>query len=458
MKITPDGLFGALAVQEGFASEAEVEVALVAQKENNSGVGGVETRIGQILLEMGALNQAQIEAVLSAQVRYRSAIAPSERLPEPPLKPPQETSSPRLVQQSGERPRINDEAVHEPRLLKPGDTLRVGGSVFVFEGDMRSAPVVVPGVPAASAPEMEIPRDAPPSPPVEGLAPAEPEGGGADPKVRAGILKWLDHGVSRLLPRVHNHRKYLLAAAVAGIVSIVLPWRIAQNGNSVVGFQGPGWLTFVMFCAIAGSAALTWVARPLARPEWITIAVSSGLAVVIASWKIVSTPVWASGRGIGLFLTLFSAIAVHLIVWLIRKSPSEPVKEDTGSEPVAVRVVRGLNRFARNLSGASAKEKAAQLQRRDELLQEIGRMALSAGMDGAEAAPAREALERVAVADQAAKSDIKGRAALKALESKSKRALLKLGRSVLDQKLELADGETKIAEIRALEEKLGKQS
>ena len=64
MELKPDSLFGALAVQEGFASEAEVEVALVTQKDAASDIGGVNARLGQILLEMGAISSEHLIEIL----------------------------------------------------------------------------------------------------------------------------------------------------------------------------------------------------------------------------------------------------------------------------------------------------------------------------------------------------------------------------------------------------------
>ncbi len=434
MEPKPDSLFGALAVQEGFASEAEVEVALVAQKD----VAGVNPRIGQILLEMGALNQAQIEAVLAAQGRYRAASGIPETLPAAPPPPPPPApavASPRFVQESGEPPQVNDEIVREPRLLMTGDRLRLGGSVFRFEGKLDAAPLVVPvKQETQAAPGVSDP-------------PATP--------VSTPLLQRLDRLVARILPRVHNHRKFIVAAAVLGLVAMILPWRIAKNGNTVIGLQGPGWLTFWLLGLSAGCAALTRVARPLAKIEWWVIASSSGLAFLAGVWKFALPPAYAAGRGIGLYLAIVSAALVHAACWLIRRSASPAVAEDTGSEPAAFKLARWGNRIFRDMSGKSAKEKVEQIQRRDELLQEIGRAALAAKVGGLEADVARDAVEKFSGAEAAAGADLKARAQVKSAEGKAKRALGKLGRHAIEKGAALPDAEAKIAELRALEEKIG---
>src|SRR5207249_9134197 len=69
--------------------------------------------------------------------------------------------------------------------------------------------------------------------------------------------------------------------------------------------------------------------------------------------------------------------------------------EDGASEPAAFRLARWANRLFRDMSGKSAKEKTVQIQRRDELLQEIGRAALSAGVQGPEEIGRASCRERV---------------------------------------------------------------
>ncbi|HXX92006.1 MAG TPA: hypothetical protein VEN81_00120, partial [Planctomycetota bacterium] len=368
MEPNRDSLFGALAVQEGFASEDEVAVALEAQKD----VGGINPRIGQILLEMGALNQAQIDAVLAAQSRFRSASGVPEMLPKVPARRPSPAaaaSSPRLVQQSGAAPRVNDEKVERPRLLMPGDRLELGGAVFLFEGSLAAAPLLVPGqgsdpaliadsglagLPeapvsppgpsAATAAEAPV---APPAPPGASLAPAEPPQAPAEiqePRLAALLDRW----ASRLLPSVHNHRKYVVALAGLGLVSIVLPWRIAGNGNTVVGLQGPGWLTFWLLGVTVGCAALLRVSRPLGRIEWWVMAGSSGAALLAGVWKIALPPAYATGRGIGLYLTLASAALVHGLLWLLRGSSSPAVAAPEASMPAALRLAAWAKRLYRD--------------------------------------------------------------------------------------------------------------
>ena len=65
--------FGELAVDNGFATPSEVELALEAQKQTEQADLNQAARLGQILLDMGTLTPEQVEAVLLAQARLRRA-------------------------------------------------------------------------------------------------------------------------------------------------------------------------------------------------------------------------------------------------------------------------------------------------------------------------------------------------------------------------------------------------
>jgi hypothetical protein len=72
-----DPLFGALAVKNGFASESEVDLALEAQKEADP-----KPKIGEILLDMGALTPEKVNALVTEQACLRSGVV--DAVPPPP--------------------------------------------------------------------------------------------------------------------------------------------------------------------------------------------------------------------------------------------------------------------------------------------------------------------------------------------------------------------------------------
>src|SRR5258706_317520 len=109
--------FGALAVQNGYASSSEIEVALEAQRDGHE----VPLKLGEILQEMGTLTPSQVSSLLDTQSRLRSAESP--------------VVAPALTQESGPPIKINDAALVATKVLKSGDRLQVGDAVFRFTSE-----------------------------------------------------------------------------------------------------------------------------------------------------------------------------------------------------------------------------------------------------------------------------------------------------------------------------------
>src|SRR5262245_13367602 len=107
MNTTPD-LFGALVVQNGYASSSEVELALEAQKEGPAFENDAPHKLGEILAEMGTLTPTQIQSVLDAQAQLRQV-----QFVEIPVSA--------FVQESGPAITVNDQPLTGPRTLKSGD-------------------------------------------------------------------------------------------------------------------------------------------------------------------------------------------------------------------------------------------------------------------------------------------------------------------------------------------------
>ena len=389
-------LFGVLAVRKGLVTESEVDVALEAQRDD----GGPKHRIGEILVDMGTLTPDSVKRVLEDQ----DAGSPTSR----------------LRQQSGPSIRVNGDLVAGSRTLKAGDRVDVGAAVFAVEGELEVHATAEP--PTASTTEMPT---APP-PPIAAAteAPKEP----AKPSVFARA----DAVFARVLPAIHNHRKYLALALLPGLLALVLPWRLAAEERWIFGIQGPGWPTFLLTAFALAFALLGPRPKALLKPEKILILSLTGLALLLSLWKLFFPPAYALAMGIGLPLAALSAIAATLSAALADAQPG--VMADTAF---------GL---AKNLGGKKQKEKAAATERRDELLRQVGEVALET--KGGPPADLEAAAKAKTALDGA-----KG-PALKPAEAKLRRALLKLGRIIVDQNLAL-DGRTlPTAEVKDLDLKL----
>jgi len=469
-----DLLFGALAVKKDLATESEIDLALEAQKGADS-----PARIGEILVEMGTLRPEQIDELLAEQKKLRATNGGSEAsAPAAPSAPPRQGV--RLTLESGGTLTVNDVPLSAPHLLKSGDRLRVGEAVLRFESDAGDAPPVeVLRARPAAEPEMAAAEfSAEPKGSAASPAPSAPPAAAssdtaavpaAAPQAEAPkksfletikpILQGIDRGITKVLPKVHNQRKYIVAAAVLGFLAFILPWRVAKNGITVLGIQGPGWFNLLLLSVPLGAAVLTRVALPFAKIERIVAGSFAGLGVLVVVWKLVSLPAWAAGRGIGIWLMLFSSLAVLAATWLARPAAAEAgggAQEPTGG----ARLWKKALELFGAISGRAAKEKNAAIQKRDDLLQKVGEAAWGAKVDGPEGEAAGKAKEAVTEAQKQATDEkdatesVKARAALKAAEAKAKRALMKLGRHVLDKGIAVEGQEPHLAEIRALDEKI----
>jgi hypothetical protein len=131
----------------------------------------------------------------------------------------------------------------------------------------------------------------------------------------------------------------------------------------------------------------------------------------------------------------------------------------------AVGAAGGLSRkLFERFSGKKEKEKAAALEKRDELLCRIGKAALVGGAAGAEADAARKFSDGLEAAKKKADQPAEGRAAmaakagLKVAETKNRMALVKLARILIEKAQVPADQEATVAELKTVEAKIAELS
>ncbi len=356
---TEGGLFGVLAVRNEFASLEDVEQAVQEQREADLSGNG-SARLGEILLEMGALTPQQVDALLAAQerLRRRSAVQGIEADSETRILPAAAEGHPPagdpgawLVQESGEGSGrahplggktligrlpthdipvadmgasrhharidpspytgkhvladlesrngtfVNGERLAGPRALRPGDRVRIGETVLRYAVGTGTAPAMPPEAVPASSPGEES-RDARPMSqrPLDGSTLAMSRVGDA---------------VTRLIPLVHPQRSLVTAAALLGLLSTFLPWRTGA-GASVWGHQGPGWASFLLFAVALGLTLSKDRARPPGPEPRLAVAALGLLAALFALWRWTRVPP-GGAAGIGVFLVLLSGTSVGLI-------------------------------------------------------------------------------------------------------------------------------------------------
>src|SRR5262245_5120019 len=453
--------FGALAIKNGYASSSEVELALEAQKEGPAFESETPPKLGEILVEMGTLTPEQIKSVLEAQARLREAEEAANGTPE--VVKFDEIQPAALIQESGPTLTVNDAPLTGPRTLKAGDRLKAGELLFRFSGESieiipkhdvaneSSTSLGIPIIsPAESTPPAPVPA-AESAPPAAAEAPAPPK-----PKLSEKILpvlRSIDGVVAKIPPTLHTQRKYVLVAALLGWIAFLLPWRIAGNGNSVLGIQGPGWLTALLAFIPVACTLFSRPGDPFTKVERAAATAASGLALLIGIVKFFWAPSYATGRGVGLYLGIVSAICLVLASAFARAGGAAAA---TDAPTLGMRLWKKLSGFLGSVSGKRAKELQEAMERRDGLLRQIGEAALEAHKDLPEAAAAIQAREALQKADQEIADPktgtVKAKAAQKAADAKSKRAFAKLAQKVIDGGI--AGQEAAIADLRAAEAKI----
>lgn len=437
----PDLSFGALAVKNGFASTSEIELALEAQKDPES---PTPPKLGEILAEMGALTDDQIKTVLEAQARLKAASAPEVISFE-------EIQQAALVQESGPALLVNEEPLTGPRTLKTGDRLKAGELLLRFSGESIEI------VPRKETPA-EKPAEAAPAAPSSAPSP----GAEGKPKQKLAerilpVLRKIDGVIARIPPAIHTQRKLVLAGALLGAIAFLLPWRIAGNGNTVLGIQGPGWLNLLLLLIPVACTLFTRPTEPFSKIERIAATSAAGLALLIGIVKFVLPPSYAIARGVGIYLALLSAACVLAAAAFARAAVAGAA---TDAPTMGMRLWKKLSGFLGSVSGKRARELHAAIEQRDALLRKIGEAALEAHKELPEAAAAVQAREALQKAEKEAGdgTNVKAKAAQKAAEAKAKRAFGKLAQKALDGGLPLAGQESAVAELRAAEAKIKESS
>ena len=131
---------GALAVRKGFASENEVQTALELQQNLEPSADRPAAKVGEILVEMGALTDQMLQVLLEEQELVRRAAAA--------------TPEARLIIRSAVPLSVNGKPVTSTTSVKKGDILKIGNAVIQVDAELSV-------VPASDAP----PEPPPPPPP-----------------------------------------------------------------------------------------------------------------------------------------------------------------------------------------------------------------------------------------------------------------------------------------------------
>lgn len=129
---------------------------------------------------------------------------------------------------------------------------------------------------------------------------------------------------------MNKQRKFVLIAAVVGLISMFLPWvSVSAFGfsQSVNGMHGSGILVFLCFAACAALALMGDQTKNLDKTFWMITLIAGALAVIIVGWNLVDAmgSPYSSGVTFGFYLAIAASIGVVAAAFLF-KSPTDSIK------------------------------------------------------------------------------------------------------------------------------------
>lgn len=129
---------------------------------------------------------------------------------------------------------------------------------------------------------------------------------------------------------LHRQRKIILIAALVGLVSIFLPWRVLSSSflgasESYNGFRESGILAFIAFLVVSGIALWGEQTKPLDKNLWFAILIAGALAFIGAVINVARTAGKGNGFvdlniGFGCWLALVASFVVIGAAWMLRAS------------------------------------------------------------------------------------------------------------------------------------------
>jgi hypothetical protein len=125
-----------------------------------------------------------------------------------------------------------------------------------------------------------------------------------------------------------KQRKFVLIAALVGVVATFLPWWSFSTfgyAYSINGFHGLGILAFLCFVAAGVMAYMDDQTTNLNKTKWMATLIAGGIATLIILYYMVGSGSVMSTLGIGIYLSALAALGIVLSAFLFR-SPTDDIK------------------------------------------------------------------------------------------------------------------------------------
>jgi hypothetical protein len=124
---------------------------------------------------------------------------------------------------------------------------------------------------------------------------------------------------------MNKQRKYILIAAAAGALGMLLPWVSFGPYGSSNGMHGWGILLFLLFIAAAAVCLLGNQTLPLDKTYWFTALAAGGINSIVMVITLLRALSAISLFSIGFYLTVLASIALLYFAWQYRR-PGDDIK------------------------------------------------------------------------------------------------------------------------------------
>jgi hypothetical protein len=475
--------FGALVVKNSFATPEELQKALDNQKDPAGG------RLGEILIEMGALTEQERRAVLAMQERLRNGLRREEfefETREIPIAGRADDSAAGepgawLIQESGEgtgqlfhlrdkaqlgRTAIHDVAIADMAASRDHATIErtPAGGYLLRDLDSRNGTFV-------NGAQLIRPRELRSGDRVRigdtllRYVVGAPLPDGSPPP--RSLLRRLRDVFDRAWPGLHPQRKAFAAAAILGSLTTLLPWTVQADQPWRIGLASLwGWLVLLSFEAAFVAVLFRSRAAPL---DLRTFAVAAGaflLAGAVSFGRLVALAlIPEKGAGFGLPLAVLAGVVPPAVVWFRGRAAPAAARTEGGwwdrLRGTALRAGESTIRIFRDVSGR--RDRSVAIDRREALLEKIGGAAVDAkaavdGIEGAQKARAAVAAAKdryeKAGRETSPRDLLIAKSDLAWAESRLRKSLRRLGRLAVDRQVRLEQEIETIAEVKALDAEL----
>ncbi|MEO7311668.1 MAG: hypothetical protein ABIX01_14790 [Chitinophagaceae bacterium] len=121
---------------------------------------------------------------------------------------------------------------------------------------------------------------------------------------------------------MNKQRKFIMIAALAGIIGIFLPWASFGGFISVNGFNGWGILVFFAFLGAGAIAYLGNQLQTLEKTMWFVALICGAIGLL---FSVIFLARAGSFSGIGVYVSLLASAGILGSAWMF-KNPGDDIK------------------------------------------------------------------------------------------------------------------------------------